>query len=169
MKGSVLIPVLVSLGLVGCQSTEKTPPVEHPKQFVDLTNGKGSTSDYWIIDKEHAKQNPGAFPKKLVRESRNGCAELTFAINSEGRVTGYRIEHSYPDDYVAESAAEHLATTRWLPAETNTERHAVLTNMLLEFTIPSVSEAKHQFREECIDHRKKKQEKVVTEATEEAS
>lgn len=168
LNGVRLSPVVLCLILLGCQSNNTESTVKHPDQIIDLTGGDLSLSNYWILDKEHAKQMPGTFPPKLARVSRNGCAELTYAINSEGEVTGYRVEHSYPGDYVAEAAAEHLAVTKWMPAESNTERYAVLTTMQILFTMPNVSEDKHQFREECLN-REPSNESVLKRIAEEAN
>lgn len=147
---STTLMILMSFIVVGgCTSTNENTRVQ-PKQLIDLTASKGDASDYWVIDKEAAARKRGhTFPKTLVENSQNGCAEITFAINSEGKLSSYRSKYSYPNKDVAKFAAAELASFQWLPTESNDERNAVLTSLFSVFKVPNVEETK-EFKEACL-------------------
>jgi len=150
-RSLALVGVAIFPLLVGCQSTEETQTTQQNFKnlnYLDLRSPEIKSSDYWVIDKTKSLKQTLPYPEKLAKREENGCATLNIGINSDGNVTGYATEHSYPGAFVAEAAAASFNLTKWVPGEKNPEARPAILTITVVLKAPHVEDSA-AFIENC--------------------
>lgn len=114
--------------------------------YLDLTKSesKGEWKKYW----KRANRARLIYPRSARRNHVAGCVEITFGINSDGQVEGYRVTKSYPEGVFDKSAAINLKNRRWEPTDENVDRQSVLTTDHFNFRVDNPSNLEGA-RKEC--------------------
>ncbi|MCL2919054.1 energy transducer TonB [Shewanella litorisediminis] len=125
MRKSYLIGVGL-LVLAGCQTLDTNP---YKPGYKDLTAERDERGSYW----KAKKMVTPSYPREAVRLSKNGCVQMVVSINAEGKVDGYQIKNSYPEDMFVGSMVNVIGKWDWAPAAHNTEKMPAVQDLYFEF------------------------------------
>ncbi|WP_105168349.1 energy transducer TonB [Pseudoalteromonas sp. T1lg23B] len=134
MHKIVSLPLL-SLFLIGaCSTTDtaKIPPKEQVK-YIDLTadDNHKLLEKYWV---SKIRREP-IYPIDAAKKGLSGCVDFIVGINSNGKLSTYKVHQSYPQGVFDEYALVALSKWRWEAAENNHDKQPVLTTIQMDFMI----------------------------------
>lgn len=140
-KGAVLKKLLVltvSIFTVSaCQSIDVTQSAANSNvQYLDLSEPakKSLFENYWQVK---YRKEP-RYPRAAALNGISGCTELAVGINTEGKVSHYKVIKSYPAGVFDQNAIEAILAWRYTPTATNQNLQPVLTTLQLDFMVSEV-------------------------------
>lgn len=129
--------LLLSILTVACESNDvaetNTQSKTEPFNYLDLTgaDSKDLINEYWIVKR---RVDP-RYPSKAARDRVSGCVDMTLGIDSEGKLMGVKVIKSYPEGVFDYYAVAALSKWKWGPAEANSDRMPVLTDLKMDFMV----------------------------------
>ncbi|QYK04503.1 energy transducer TonB [Shewanella zhangzhouensis] len=116
------------LVLAGCQTLDTNP---YKPGYKDLSVERDERGSYWNATKIVSP----SYPREAVRLSQNGCVQMVVSINAEGKVDGYQIKNSYPEDLFVDSMVNAIGKWDWAPAAHNSEKMPAVQHLYFDFKL----------------------------------
>ncbi|MFC3115702.1 TonB family protein [Cellvibrio fontiphilus] len=118
----------LSLVLAGCSSTPTTQKIPHYHPTPSITqSAEGPT--YWLSD----VMVPPDYPRAALMRGIEGCAKIGFTITPDGTTADPFVMQSFPEGAFDETSIQTALKLTYKPAETNTNRIAVIGSNIFTY------------------------------------
>lgn len=136
LKKLLIVPAII-FAVSACQSTDATQSTANSNiQYLDLSEPaqKSLFENYWQV--EYRKEP--RYPRAAALNDISGCTELVVGINTEGKVSHYKVIKSYPTGVFDQNSIAAIVNWRYTPTATNQNLQPVLTTIQLDFMVEDV-------------------------------
>ena len=121
---------LISL-LAGCASNQLTKDSQAVDSGLEQPADESEFASLWTQTK---RVNP-QYPISAAKDGLSGCVNLSFVVNSEGRVTEQQVTDSFPKGVFDKKAIEALKRWRWKPTTANPDNQPARSTVQLDFMV----------------------------------
>ena len=121
---------LISL-LAGCASNQLTKDSQAVDSGLEQPADESEFASLWTQTK---RVNPH-YPISAAKDGLSGCVNLSFVVNSEGRVTEQQVTDSFPKGVFEKKAIEALKRWRWKPTTANPDNQPARSTVQLDFMV----------------------------------
>ena len=121
---------LISL-LAGCASNQLTTDSQAVDSGLEQPADESEFASLWTQTK---RVNP-QYPISAAKDGLSGCVNLSFVVNSEGRVTEQQVTDSFPKGVFDKKAIEALKRWRWKPTTANPDNQPARSTVQLDFMV----------------------------------
>ena len=125
-----LVISLISL-LAGCASNQLTTDSQAVDSGLEQPADESEFASLWTQTK---RVNP-QYPISAAKDGLSGCVNLSFVVNSEGRVTEQQVTDSFPKGVFDKKAIEALKRWRWKPTTANPDNQPARSTVQLDFMV----------------------------------
>ena len=125
-----LVISLISL-LAGCASNQLTKDSQAVDSGLEQPADESEFASLWTQTK---RVNP-QYPISAAKDGLSGCVNLSFVVNSEGRVTEQQVTDSFPKGVFDKKAIEALKRWRWKPTTANPDNQPARSTVQLDFMV----------------------------------
>ena len=125
-----LVISLISL-LAGCASNQLTTDSQAVDSGLEQPADESEFASLWTQTK---RVNP-QYPISAAKDGLSGCVNLSFVVNSEGRVTEQQVTDSFPKGVFDKKAIEALKRWRWKPTAANPDNQPARSTVQLDFMV----------------------------------
>ena len=105
--------------------------VEANHGVIDLRDKRENLHEYWITPDYVAPM----YPRRALERGLNGCVGFSFIISNGGQARNIRLTGRFPNNMFVENARIAVEKYRWKPSQHNTEKLAIITDIVIKFEI----------------------------------